>query len=416
MIMVVTRPLAVRRSVPGGSTSAGRNGRPTRTVTWPPGCGSFWPFGQTPFEPAIAERDDRGAGAQWRGPRRRPAPPGARRRGCACPPGRRTGCCPRRGSAGRAGTPRRRPRRGRPGGRRRWPRSSRRSASRTAPSCRASGSAGRASGISHEPSTIASRFEAWLAARMSGPSRGISSIAPSTVIRLIARPKIRPPNVSVEMSGVIELSIGSRSWPGRRSCAGAARLGSAARRASASRIALTTASTVSSKRLPSVEMIRASAAARSGATARVESSSSRRRSASRMAVGLGAVRVEPALLGPAAGPLLDRRLEEDLEVGVGQHDRPDVAAGHDDPAARRRARAGAPAARGAARGSPTRRRRRHRPPGCGRRRCGRRRRRGRATGGPASSGASSTSSTRPRIACGYEADTLRASASQVTAR
>src|SRR6187200_851582 len=37
---------------------------------------------------------------------------------------------------------------------------------------------------------------------------------------------------------------------------------SAARRASASRIALTTASTVSSKRLPSVEMIRASGAAR----------------------------------------------------------------------------------------------------------------------------------------------------------
>ena len=47
---------------------------------------------------------------------------------------------------------------------------------------------------------------------------------------------------------------------------------------------------------------------------------------------LGAVGVEPALLGPAPGPLLDRRVEEDLQVGVGQDDRPDVAAGHDDPA------------------------------------------------------------------------------------
>ena len=39
-----------------------------------------------------------------------------------------------------------------------------------------------------------------------------------------------------------------------------------------------------------------------------------------------------ALLGSAPGPLLDRRVEEDLQVGVGQDDRPDVAPGHDDPA------------------------------------------------------------------------------------
>ena len=51
---------------------------------------------------------------------------------------------------------------------------------------------------------------------MSGPSRGISSIAPSTAIRLIARPKIRPPKVSVVMSGVIELSIGGGSSVMRR--------------------------------------------------------------------------------------------------------------------------------------------------------------------------------------------------------
>ncbi len=66
----------------------------------------------------------------------------------------------------------------------------------------------------------------------------------------------------------------------------------------------------------------------------MESSSSRRRSAFEDAFRLGAVRVEAALLGPPAGPLLDRRLEEDLEVGIGQHDGPDVAAGHHDPAAR----------------------------------------------------------------------------------
>ena len=35
---------------------------------------------------------------------------------------------------------------------------------------------------------------------------------------------------------------------------------------------------------------------------------------------------------PAPGPLLDRRVEEDLQVGVRQDDRPDVAPGHDDPA------------------------------------------------------------------------------------
>ena len=35
-------------------------------------------------------------------------------------------------------------------------------------------------GISHEPITMASRLDAWFAARMSGPSRGISSTAPSS--------------------------------------------------------------------------------------------------------------------------------------------------------------------------------------------------------------------------------------------
>ena len=48
---------------------------------------------------------------------------------------------------------------------------------------------------------------------------------------------------------------------------------------------------------------------------------------------LGPAGVEAALLGPPPGPLLGRGVEEQLEVGVGQHDGPDVAAGHDDPAA-----------------------------------------------------------------------------------
>ena len=36
---------------------------------------------------------------------------------------------------------------------------------------------------------------------------------------------------------------------------------------------------------------------------------------------------------PPAGPLLDRGVEEDLEVGIGQDDGADVATGDDDPAA-----------------------------------------------------------------------------------
>ena len=106
-------------------------------------------------------------------------------------------------------------------------------------------------------------------------------------------------------------------------------------RASASRIAPMTASTVSSKVLPSVEMIRASTAGRSGATARVESSSSRRRSASRIARASSLAGIQVTFFGPASGSLLDRGIQEELEVRVGQHDRADVATGHDDPAGRR---------------------------------------------------------------------------------
>ena len=84
-------------------------GRPTRTVTRPPGCGSFWPRGQTPYDPAIAigtigapdpQRQDRDAVATLA---QRPV------MACASPPGRRTGHVPRRGSAWPGGTPPRRP-------------------------------------------------------------------------------------------------------------------------------------------------------------------------------------------------------------------------------------------------------------------------------------------------------------------
>ena len=122
--------------------------------------------------------------------------------GSACPRGRRTGRGPRRGSAWPAGTPRRRPRRGRPGGRRRCAPSSRRPASRTAPSCRASGSAGRASASATRRAPTGSKFEAWLEARITGPSRGIASIAPSMRTRDMPRAKIRAPKATVAISGV----------------------------------------------------------------------------------------------------------------------------------------------------------------------------------------------------------------------
>ena len=144
---------AARRSRPGGSTSARRNGEPTRTVTRPPGMRQLLAARPARVRCRRCRPGRSARRSAARAPRRRPAPPGARRRGCACPPGTRTGRGPRRGSAWRAGRPRRRPRRGRPGGRRRARRSSRRPASRTARACRATGGAARARGMSDEPRT-----------------------------------------------------------------------------------------------------------------------------------------------------------------------------------------------------------------------------------------------------------------------
>ena len=45
------------------------------------------------------------------------------------------------------------------------------------------------------------------------------------------------------------------------------------------------------------------------------------------------VRIQAALLGASAGTLADRGVQVQLQVGVGQDDRADVATGHHDPAA-----------------------------------------------------------------------------------
>ena len=125
---------------------------------------------------------------------------------------------------------------------------------------------------------------------------------------------------------------------GRRSMAGASRsrdplTGPLRRDASAIRIAASTAATVCSNVFPSVWTWSASSAGRSGATGRLRSRSSRRRRSARIALASGELRREAALLGAPPGPLLGGGVEEDLQVGVGQDDRPDVAAGHYDPAA-----------------------------------------------------------------------------------
>ena len=186
-------------------------------------------------------------------------------------------------------------------------------------------------GINHEPSTTASRFEAWLAARISGP------VARDLVDRTLdGDPAHRPPEDPATQRQRRD-QRGDRAVDRGRVVAHAlAPLGSvsAARRASLSRIALTTASTVSSKRLPSVEMIRASVCGTKWGDGARGVQFVAPPQPLEDPLGLGPVRVEAALLGPAASPLLDRRLEEDLEVRIGEHDGPDVAAGHHDPAAR----------------------------------------------------------------------------------
>ena len=227
-------------------------------------------------------------------------------------------------------------------------------------------------GVSHAPSTTGSKFEAWL----DGDDH-----------RAVARDLVDGPLDPDPRHGAGEDPGAERHGPDERRRRALDGLGGGRavrgglgtsgrhlvghRRASTSRIALVTASTVSSKRLPSVTMIRASSPAAAAPPRRFRSSSSRRRRAARMSSASGPSGSRPRSSVRRRGPLLDRRVEEDLEVGVGQDDGPDVAAGHDDPAGPRPCPAGARAARSGAPGRPRRSTRRNRPPGRARRRCDR---------------------------------------------
>ena len=216
------------------------------------------------------------------------------------------------------------------------------------------------------------------------------------------------------ISGVIALSIGSalvgRPPAVRGACAGH-------RRATASRIAFTTAV---HRVLEAVAVGRddPGVIGRSQRRHRPVAIEARRAAAApiRIAAASALPGSRPRSSGPAAGPLLDRGVEEELEVRVGQHDRPDVAAGHDDPAGRGAIRAAGRAARPAARARPRPRDGRIDRRAADLARCGRPRRRGRATGGPRASAASSTSSTSALSATGSSTSTPRCSASHVTAR
>ena len=238
MMRSVARPLAGSRSVPGGSSSASRNGAPTRTVTRPPGCGSFWPRGQTPFEPADPDRARSGRRSAARARRRRRGASWSAPSALRVPSGKTN---------------------------RTWPSSRIRWASRKASTSAAPRSTGwtpplraiqptigqsnssflpsqwirRPSvGVSHAPRTTGSKFEAWLAAMITGPSRGISSIAPSIRIRVMAAGEDpRAEGHRPDERGQSRSSIGSGRPRRRRRPPARSRALDGHRRASASRIA-----------------------------------------------------------------------------------------------------------------------------------------------------------------------------------
>ena len=143
MIAVVAMALAARRSVPAGTTSATRNGSPTRTVTVRRGIGSgiLLPRGQTRSLSLIPIGTIGGPG-----PQRQHREAVLRLLQLAVGAARalredQQDVAAHRGSGSRGGTPRCRRCRDPPGGRRRELPASRTRASRTAPSCPASGSA-----------------------------------------------------------------------------------------------------------------------------------------------------------------------------------------------------------------------------------------------------------------------------------
>ena len=150
---------------------------------------------------------------------------------------------------------------------------------------------------------------------------------------------MRPPNVTIEMSGVIELSIGPGPLTG-------AAVSPAACRAVRGELS-------GSPRLPrrrdgahdGVDGVLESIAVGGddpGVGGRTErrdrpggielvATAQGRQDLARLVAGL----MQAPLLGTPAGPLLERGVEEDLEVGIRQDHGPDVAAGHDDSAGRR---------------------------------------------------------------------------------
>ena len=204
-------------------------------------------------------------------------------------------------------------------GRRRCAPSSRRPASRTAPSCRASGSAGRASASGRRRSRRV----------------GVREVVGGEDHRSLARDRVESPSIRDAGQRAGEEPGAGGHGPderrevaaeelllrddglGRRlaSCRPPRRLRSGdtprARRRGSPR---THGATVSSKRLPSVTMWTASSAARSGATAGCCRARRAGAAASRMRPASSAVGRQAALLGPAPGPLLDRRVEEELQV------------------------------------------------------------------------------------------------------
>jgi hypothetical protein len=81
-------------------------------------------------------------------------------------------------------------------------------------------------------------------------------------------------------------------------------------------------------------MIRASAADGKDRASRIEAVALAQRDQDRLR--FRASRFQAAFPGAASGAFLDRRVQEQLEVGIGQDDRADVPAGHHDATGRRK--------------------------------------------------------------------------------
>ena len=183
-------------------------------------------------------------------------------------------------------------------------------------------------GMSDEPSTGTSRLEAWFAAMITGPVRGISSTAPSTRTRVNpARPARTAPAIA-DIHGAISSPIGV---VGRSSLVAHRRR----RRRVESRLGIADGPDHGRDGLLERVAVRRDDPRVRGDPQRghrsraIEPVAPAQRLEDRQALGRAGRGRAPR---PAPGPLLDRRVEVELQVGVGQDDRADVAAGHDDAA------------------------------------------------------------------------------------